>query len=299
VRALVAFCVVAGASSVLHAEPAIPLPEPIVAIDDTRTHSAVLVEKYQLAATYRYIFEGGNTDLTTLQAGVGPMKHSRSQLKQTLSWMHDYSLRVRATALDLYDDARTFGPITVALQRYIRVEPVAIAPLLHLHYGVEAAISSPWASGRMAAPNDSIRNAMGVETELVSNGWSLRPASAYVRLDFLMCRSISAQLGVAPEAFVATEAGLDNEYGVRFHFVGGFSLACIEKRNSWTKNLDVVVEYRGRARLYSDDAAPDIFNELGLELQRRGTLTIGIFGTTDFGSSDGFTTGVRLQLGGR
>jgi hypothetical protein len=298
-RFLVSAGVLVAASAPLHADPAIRLPEPVVAIDDLRTHAPVLYERYQVGATYRYVLEGDNADLTALQIGLGPMKHKRSQLRQTLSWMHDYALRLRFTAIDLAGDDRRFGPITVGLQRYARVAPVAIAPLLHLHYGVEVAVSSPWASGREELPDPALAAAMGVETELASNGWSLRPATAYVRADLLMCRSIAVELGAGPEAFVTTIPNLENEYGVRFRGLLGFSLGPCHKRNSWRKNIDVVIQYRGRARLYSDDAAPDIFNELGLELQRRGWLNLGLFGTTDFGSSDGFTFGARLQLGGR
>lgn len=278
-------------------EPAISPPEPVVAIDDVRSHAPILQENYQLGATYRYLFHGGeNRDLATVQAALGPIAFEEPHLRTLLSWIRHNSVRVRATAVGVLDD-RQVGPLTFAFRHYVVVDALDIAPLLHVHLGVETAVSTPWLSSRLAVPGDAIRTAMAVDTELASNGWSLRPMSVYVRADLLLCRSIYLEAGVAPEAFVPTLAGAQTEIGMRFHAGFGASFACVHDRDSWTKNLGAVVEYRGRTRLYSGDAGPDLFGNISLELQHRGEVTFGTFISTDLGSFVG--VGGRFQLGGR
>lgn len=278
------------------AEPAIPPVEPVVAVDDTRTHAPVLFEGYQLGATYRYLFHGANSDLVTAQVGIGPAAFDEIHTQAVLGWMRNYSFRVRATATDVFEQRR-WGPLTLAITRYLPVEPLAIAPLLYLHLGIETAVSTPWASGRHDLPPDAIGTAMNIDTELASNGWSLRPASAYVRADLLLCRSIAMEVGAGPEAFVPTVPNARTEYDVRFHALFGISFACVHERDSWWKNLDAVIEYRGRAKLYSGDAPPNIFSETSLELQHRGKLTYGAFISTNIRSFLG--VGLRLQMGGQ
>jgi hypothetical protein len=301
VRATLCAAATVVAGTAAHAEPAVRRAEPIVAIDDTRTHGPIPGEWAHAGATYRYILQGDDADITTLQLGLGPKKFTEQHARELLSWAKRVAFRVRASAVSLATDDRAFGPLTFALQRYIPIEPLAIAPLVHAHYGLEIAAATPWLSDRRTLPAEPIRTAMAVDTELASNGWSLRPLSAYVRIDALICRSIYFELGAGPEVFVPTIPATDTEYGVRYRAALGASFACTHRRASAWHDVAALLEYRGRVKLYADDAYPDAFGALAFEVQGRipglRMLLLGLSVSTDF--QDFVTLGARLQLGAR
>src|SRR6185436_15819802 len=163
-----------------------------------------------------------------------------------------YLLRAR---YDLFagDETSNGGPMTFALQRYFSVSRLAIGQLAFAHAGVEAALATPWFSGRDVTPIRAIQILDGPDTELSDSGWSIRPFSTYFRADFLACRSESLELGLAPEAFVPI--GRVNEYGTRFHIAAGFSLGCHGNMSPYAPKI--TLEYRGRVRMYAGDQGVD------------------------------------------
>lgn len=296
--ALAGVALIAGLSPAF-ADPKIPPAEPVVAVDDTRSHAAVLGEDYQLAAAAHYVFSrDGRGDLETVQAAIGPLVFDEQHLNDTLSWTRKIALRARFSVADVTKDDMLAGPLTFGLQRYMAIAPLAISPLLHVHAGFEVAVSTPWLEGREVVPPSPIHAASLVDTELASNGWSLRPFSTYFRLDLLLCRSIYGEAGVAPEAFVPTMSGdRSTEYGLRVHAAGGISLACLHERDGWLRGLDLVLEYRGRARLYKSGDPSSYYNTVNFEVQHRGPTTYGISVFSNCWTFIGL--GIRVQLGGR
>jgi hypothetical protein len=186
--------------------------------------------------------------------------------------------------------------MTLALQRYFPISPLAISPLLYAHFGVEAALSTPWLSGRFVAPHPTIQVLDGVDTELASDGWSLRPASVYFRGDFLACRSASGELGLEPEAFVPATGA--REYGTRFHAAVGWSWGC--HGNLSPHAPKIAFEYRGRVTMYAGAQSPSYRDSLGVALQvDLAWFMVQAFYRSDLGSAmaHDWAAGLRLQVG--
>lgn len=281
------------------APPLAPLPQatPVLAVDDIRAHGPTARNWIDLAIDTEHIVAPGSQDATeiTEQLSIGLPTFGARELRDVLAVFEPYELRLRSTTVHSSAGVQQ-GPLTIGLQRYFPFEPVSITPLAYAHLGVEAVISSPWLSDRHATPPPAVRIVNGVDTELAQNGWSLRPVSAYLRADFLACRSAFADLGAAPEAFVPTTGA--TEYDVRFHVAWGWSFGCADRVAA--RRPKVSFEYRGRARLHAGDAPPDYRDSLGLGLQYDlGGFVVQALGSTDPGQHmlDYWMLGLRLQFG--
>ena len=193
------------------------------------------------------------------------------------------------------------GPMTFALQRYSPFAPLAIMPLLHVHTGIEVAIATPWLSDRFLIPPPTLQVLSGVNSELAGNGWSLRPFSPYLRGDFLACRSVYVETGLAPELFIPALG--PNEYDVRFRVAFGLSFACPHVPGSVLHHVALVVDYRDRVPLPTDARPAAYFDALSaalqidvpsiLDLMVQPFITLAPHASwTDFAMF-----GVRLQLG--
>jgi hypothetical protein len=276
----------------------VPVARPVIPVDDTRSYGPTARDWIDLAAVPAFLIGPTATVFQlTSQLAIGfPTAPSR-EVRQIYDAYHltDYQLRVRD---DLFagGGAEVGGPLTVALQRYLPIAPLAISPMLYAHVGIEAAISTPWLSGRFSTPVQAIQVLDGVDTELARNGWSLRPASAYLRGDFLACRSASAELGIEPEAFVPTVGA--NEYGARFHAAGGLSLGCEGNMSPYAPKL--VLEYRGRVMMYAAGEAPSFRDSLGAAVQvDLDWLVLQMFYRSDLGTAmlHYGAVGLRVQIG--
>lgn len=199
----------------------VPTARPVIPVDDTRSYGPTARDWVDLAVAPSLLFgrDGTVFELTSQVAVTFPTSNRR-EVRKIYDAYHltDYQLRIRDEVF-AGGAAPVGGPLTGAVQRYFPIAPLAISPLLYAHAGVEAAISTPWLSGRFVTPVRTIQVVDGVDSELAGNGWSLRPVAAYFRGDFLACRSASAEVGIEPEAFVPAVGA--NEYGTRFHVTGG------------------------------------------------------------------------------
>ncbi|HSR97852.1 MAG TPA: hypothetical protein VLM79_12415 [Kofleriaceae bacterium] len=278
--------------------PSVPTARPVIPIEDTRTHGPTARNWLDLSATPMLLVgRSGSLFQLTSQLAVGLPTASRHELREIYDAYHlaDYQLRVRS---DLFggSGAATGGPMTVALQRYFPISPLAISPLLYAHFGLEAALSTPWLSGRFLSPHPTIQVLDGVDTELASDGWSLRPASVYFRGDFLACRSLSGELGLEPEAFVP--ASTANEYGTRFHVALGWSWGC--HGNMSPRAPKIAFEYRGRVTMYAGAQSPSYRDSLGVALQvDLDWFVAQLFYRSDPGRALAHDAafGLRLQIG--
>jgi hypothetical protein len=276
----------------------VPTARPVIPIEDTRSHGPTARDWVDLAATSALLVgtEGTIFQLSSqLALGFPPAKVRELREIYDAYHLNDYQLRVRN---DLFAGSGSAigGPMTFALQRYFPVAPLAISPLLYAHVGLEAALSTPWLSGRSVTPHRTIQVLDGVDSELASSGWSVRPAAGYIRGDFLACRSASFELGIEPEAFVPAVGA--NEYGTRFHAAGGLSLGC--KGNLDRHALKLAVEYRGRVTMYTAGGSPSYRDSVGAALQLdHDWFVVQLFYKADLGAamSDYGAIGVRLQIG--
>jgi hypothetical protein len=309
--ALVAASVVAGAapSSALSAPsnefvpeplpppPALPPANPVLTIDDTHTHGPTARNWLDLRVDSQWLTSSTFGDVAAFdgQLSVGLPTFDDRQLRDILAPLVPYQLRVRTQSFRSDGDTQA-GPLTIAVQRYIPVNPIAISPLVFAHVGIEAALSTPWLAGRFAVPPAAVQVLHAVDTELAQNGWSPRPVSPYLRADFLACRSLYAELGAAPELFVPAVG--PNEYDLRFHAALGLSFGCGARAAAHRPMLSL--EYRGRVRLHADDAPVAYRDSAGLGLQvDLGPLIIQPLVTTVLAhdSLDVWMVGLRLQLG--
>jgi hypothetical protein len=278
--------------------PPVPRPQPVIAADDVRSDAPDARDVFEPWGAYGHIWgaaPGGDAELVSWQLGLGPVSD--------LGSLSDYALRVRGTILSSTAETDV-GPLTVGLQHLFLLGSLSVAPLLDVHLGIEAAVSTPWLSGRTFVPPPALRAMNAVDTELSENGWSLRPLGTYLRGDLLACRNVYAEAGASPEVFVPTLHGQPNELDLRWHAGVGFSFACKHSADSFFHHLVAAFEFRGRARLYAGDEAPSHHATTSAALQLdEGPVTIGAFlivdtanPTADWSSLEK-TVGVRLQVG--
>jgi hypothetical protein len=276
----------------------VPIARPVIPIEDTRSHGPTARDWVDLAATPMLLVgTGGTIFQLTSQLAIGLPTPTHRELSDIYELYHltDYQLRVRNEVFS-GGGAASGGPMTLALQRYFSIPPLAISPLLYAHVGLEAAVSTPWLSGRFVTPPRAIQVLDGVDTELARDGWSVRPASAYVRGDFLACRSASIELGIEPEAFVPAVGA--HPYGVRVHAAGGLSLGC--KGSMSPHAPKIALEYRGRATLYEAGGASSYRDSLGAGVQLDfAWFVLQLLYKTDPGSAMRHygAIGLRLQIG--
>jgi hypothetical protein len=276
----------------------------MISVDNTRSEGPV--SRFAIEGALTYAWAGGtevaDTQLLSPQFVFGP-KTADGRLADIVRWVDDYSLRIRLNLVIPGDEEHAIGgPMTVALQRYLVSEPLSIGRLLSLHVGLEAALATPWFAGRMRPPPTILTSLNAVDTEMARNGWSIRPLAGYVRFDFLACRNLSTEAGASPELFVPTQPDSPREYNLRFHWRGGLSFACSNRADSWSHHLAVALEYRGRARLYSDDAPVAYYHLLSPALQYdfpQATVTAFVdLVPYGFELRHGYRTiGVRAQFG--
>lgn len=276
----------------------VPTARPAVPIDDTRSYGPTARNWFDVSVGGTWLrADDASTYQLTSQLSIGVPNADVRELRDLYERYHltDYQLRIRH---ELFAGAekRHGGPMTFALQRYFPISRLAIDPLVYAHVGVEGALSTPWLSGSDVAPIAPIQILDGPDTELADNGWSVRPFSVYLRGDFLACRSESAELGLEPEAFVPV-GDRPSELGTRFHAALGFSLGCHGNMSPYAPKI--VVEYRGRVRMYAADLPVDYRDNLAAGVQLDlGPLMLQVVYKADpgrFGRAAAF--GIRLQLG--
>ena len=269
----------------------------MIPADDTRSHGPTARDWIDLSLVPAVLVAPQTVGGLTGQLAIGPPTFDVRELRDLSDRydLSDYQLRARGEvyrAKDVY----LGGPITVAGQRYFPVAPLAMSPLLYAHFGVEAALSTPWVSGRYVTPPQAVRVLNGADTELARNGWSLRPVAAYFRGDFLACRSVAIEAGAAPEAFVPTVGA--TEYDLRFHALLGASLGCHGNMSPYAPKLSL--EYRGRVRMYAADQAPGYVDWVAATAQLDlEWFVLQAFYAADLGRSMGdfAMVGLRLQVG--
>jgi hypothetical protein len=276
---------------------------PVLTIDDTRTQGPVARYSLEGSVQASYVLGRDNADGSAgsvgrldWQLGLGPIESS-GQVADVIGPLRYYALRVRGSIVSAHDGT-VAGPLTIGLQRYSPLEPLAINPLVHAHLGIEAQLATPWLSDDTTVPPRALSIVDSADTELSRSGWSLRPVSMYVRGDFLACRSWYVELGLAPEMFVPT--GQSAEYDVRFHGALGRSFACLHQGDSLGHHLAFQVEYRGRGRLYSPAGAADYHDGLAVALQvDSGRFLAQLIVEADPGRQmdDAIAVGLRIQIG--
>jgi len=254
----------------IEALPEVPAPQPFIALDDLRTQGPTARDWFDVSVDQAHIFAPSTTTMPTttdesvnatgLQVAAGAPNFT-GPWADSLGGLSNYELRVRAATYE-HAGSWSVSPLTLAVQRYLPIAPLQLSPLLELHAGLEAAISTPWLDG---SPPAAVRVVSGVDTELDRTGWSVRPLAAYVRADFLVCRSLYGEVGIAPEIFVPNGQGA--EYDVRYRAAIGASFACRHRADSLFHHLGLVAEYRGRGLLYSAGSAPDYAQGAGVALQ--------------------------------
>jgi hypothetical protein len=276
----------------------VPIARPVIPIEDTRSHAPTARNWADLSATPTVLAgRAGSVFQLTSQVAFGLPTATLRELREIYDAYHlnDYQLRVRN---DLFggSGAAVGGPMTLAIQRYFPVAPLAISPLLYAHFGLEAALATPWLSGRFVTPHPTIQSLDGVDTELASDGWSLRPVSTYFRGDFLACRSVSGEIGFEPEAFVPAMAA--REYGTRFHVAAGWSFGCHGNMSPYAPKI--ALEYRGRVTMYAAGQSPSYRDSLGVAVQLDlAWFAVQLFYRSDPGSAMAHAAaiGLRLQIG--
>jgi hypothetical protein len=278
--------------------PEIPRATPVLSIDDTRTHGPTARNWLDVRVDPQWIASETYENVGAMeeQVAVGLPDFGVRELRDILTPVAPYALRARSQTFVSSSGGWQQGPLTVGLQRYFAIDAIAISPLLFAHLGVEAALSTPWMSGRYAVPPAAVRVVDAVDTELAQNGWSLRPVSAYVRGDFLACRAAYVEAGVTPEAFVPTIG--PNEYDLRFRVAAGWSFGCATSVASHRPKISL--EYRGRVRLHADSASVAYRDQAGAGVQMDlGPFVIQPLVATEFADKplDTWILALRLQLG--
>lgn len=276
----------------------IPQSTVVLAVDDTRSHGPSARNWFDAAVDIQEIVgrnDEGVQALTEQLSGGLPTPSDRD-LRNIVAPLLPYQLRFRTLSVHT-SRGWTQGPLTVGVQRYFPIEHVSIFPLAEAHLGLETVFSTPWLSDRHAIPPRAVQVVDGVDTELAGNGWSWRPLSAYVRADYLACRSLFVEAGAAPEVFAPTNGS--NEYDLRFHVAVGWSLACGHRAGGGPK---FSLEYKGRARMYEADAMPAYWQSIGIGVQYDvGGLVAQLLASAAPGDlARGYwMIGLRLQLGAR
>jgi hypothetical protein len=277
--------------------PDIPESRPVLAIDDTRTHGPTARNWGDLGLETHFYSGPANEGLTMFagQLSLGNPDFDDRDLHDIFRIFTPYGARVR-TALLHTSSGYMWAPLTVGFQDNVPIVPIAMMPLLYAHFGVETVVSTPWLSGQNEMPPRPLRNVNAVDTELSENGWSLRPVSAYLRADFLACRSFYAELGAAPELFVPNVG--DDEYYLRYHAAVGWSFGCDNRVEAYPPKVSI--EYRGRFLLHAGERPQAYDDAVGLGIQFDwGPVVFQPFATTNPGvnTPQYWEVGLRLQVG--
>lgn len=259
----------------------IPRATPVLAVDDVGAHGPSARNFFDIALEGKTATKGGPDDFfgVGLQLSVRSPKFGNRELRDLAAPASPYAFRARGAFFRSKSEGAQGGPLTFALQRFFPIDMVALDSLADAHVGVEAALSTPWVSGRHEVPPEPLRIVNGVDTELAQNGWSLRPASTTLRADFLACRALFVDVGAAPELFVPITG--PREYDLRYHGAFGWAFGC---GTCSTRCPKLTVEYFGRARLYADDAPVASWSTLGLGLQvDAGPFSFQLLAATQLG----------------
>ena len=126
----------------------VPVARPVVPVDDTRSHGPTARDWFDLSAMPQALLAPQTVWALVGQVAIGPPTLDVREVRELYDQyaLSNYQLRVRGGAYRSKDQGTLGGPITVAGQRYFPVAPLAISPLLYAHFGVEAALSTPWVS---------------------------------------------------------------------------------------------------------------------------------------------------------
>jgi len=276
----------------------IPSPTPVMAVDDTRTHGPNVPDYVDFEVQAQSILhrpDGGM--LFTGQLAFPDPTSGNREVNDALKPYRQYELRVRGTFIRSQDE-NFAGPMSFGVQRHFPIAPFWLESLATIQAGVEAVVSTPWLSGRRVIPMGALQGSNGVDTELAQNGWSLRPVSTYIRIDYFAGRSFYLELGGAPELFVPALG--PTEYDLRFHGAVGLALSRTGQVTSWSNWFKLCLEYVGRVRLYAADEPVAYWNSLGaaLQLYQNAWFLVGVLATTDLGlgSYDHMFYGLRMQF---
>jgi hypothetical protein len=281
----------------------IPDAAPIITIDDTRTHGPVARDWLNASVDGTFFISPitvsgsqlveRNVVGLTPQLSLGVPGADQVNLDDLLKPYDLYELRVRGEIF-WQDGNAVGGPLSVAVQHYFPIQHLNFLSFGSAHLGIETAFSTPWLSGRTVIPPVPVRVLEGVDTELAESGWSLRPVAAYLRGDFLACRSLYGEIGGAPEVFVP---GIGpTEYDVRFHAAGGWSFTCPSRVLDYRPKVSL--EYRGRVGLPTSDQAIRYDESIDVALQvDLAWLTVQAFAGVDPRHADYQMYGIRVQAG--
>jgi hypothetical protein len=283
------------------------IPQPILPAEAVRREGPVARQWLDTAVTYTHLgapMREADVEAVSLQLAFGPRPVKASTERvfgNVLSWLDDYSLRLRWTHVMMHDGSTREAPLTVAVQRFLVARPLEAAPLIHLHLGIESAVATPWLGDRKSAPPMAYQKLYAVDTELAHNGYSIRPAGLYVRGDVFFCRNLFLEAGFAPELFLPTE-GVDRpaEYDLRWHASFGWNFACASDPVSWRRPLAVSFEVRGRSVLsVNDDPQRRALDSVAVQYHLGKSWVINVFGSRATGVplSQYYAAGVRLQVG--
>jgi hypothetical protein len=283
------------------------VPQPVLPTEPARREGPIARQWVDSAMTYAHLgapTSEGAIDAFSLQLAVGPKPVKGTfglVFGNAFGWLDDYALRLRWTYLATHEGSNRQGPLTIAVQRFFDAAPLAVAPLIHLHAGIESAIATPWLDDRRSAPPAAYQRMYAVDTELAHNGYSVRPLGVYVRADALFCHNLFLETGLSPELFVPTTDGGSREYDLRWHASFGFNFACPGDPLSPLRPLAISFEVRGRGRLYAADGPPDhhALDSVALQYHLGKRLVIDVFGSRATGVplDRYFTMGVRIQVG--
>ncbi|HWO23399.1 MAG TPA: hypothetical protein VNO30_31880 [Kofleriaceae bacterium] len=263
----------------------------VVPADDTRTHAIVSRRSVALSAWYARL---DDSNAAWFQVGAGPSHWKLPFRGASMGELERWTLRGRFGFLASDDADVTWAPLTLAAQRITVYDTLSVLPLIHFQSGVELAVSTPWLSDRELDPGPLGARVYTADTELVRNGWSVRPASWHARIDLLLCRSMHLEGGAGPEVFRSTRAmdrarGVD--IGLRWRFSVGFSFAC-PARSTPFADVTASMQYSARALLYNREVAPSYDDRMQFALQYQPNR----FALAVFTTPDARMLGVRIQV---
>jgi hypothetical protein len=280
---------------------------PIAPPDDLGSGGPITTHELSAAATYEVVDAPARGDIVHaigIQLRLGPLAlgngHARRIFGDAFRWLERYSVRARWSEVLTQDGSHRAAPLTLALHRYLIAEPFELAPLVHIHAGITATLSTPWLGGRSEAPPVAMTALHAVDTELSDNGFSIRPGG-YVRADLVLCRNKYLEAGIEPELFVPTRDDRATSYLLRYHVAIGTSLRCSNDPLSVLRPLTLAYELRARARLYADDVDGNHRTLHALALQYGFPRGIVVAASVAHGLGDaaaGYTSvGITLQFG--
>lgn len=298
IRAVIAAAVVAAPAGSTAAETPIVVP-----IEDVRTHAVVARWAVHLTTWTERIndqtAENSDATATWFQVGLGPRRFPGPfEVRGLDRW----SARLRFGGI-VHDatDKLSIGPVTTAVQRIDSHDTLSILPMIHLQTGVEIAIATPWLADRGEAPGLAMATVHGPDAELARHGWSIRPATAHIRADLLLCRSWFVELALGSEVFRPTDDRTSGvEWGLRWHAAAGLGLGCNHHANRWNNALALVFQYRARAMLYSRDADESYADTISTALEwNPGRVALALFGAIPWKADydDHPMIGLRVSVG--